>query len=173
MLCGACPSPPPPHADLFHAGRTPIPAIMLGLKELKAKAVPDMLSALSTVAYEDVTHLLGGVDLLSPPCRHRRGGSPCWFWCKAILAGAVLTVDGGVQGASTSAGSNSSMVSGRPAMATLLALFFFLKTSPMRFLEIQGWRFTNRSGNQQRSEHQVSKQTRDVTNGCCMKTLQG
>ena len=53
------------------------------------------MSALSTVAYEDVTHLLGGVDLLSPPCRHRRGGSPGWFWCKAILAGAVLTVDGG------------------------------------------------------------------------------
>ena len=55
--------------------------------------MPDM-SALSTVAYEDVTHLLGGIDLLSLPCRHRHGGSPSWFWCKAILASAVLTVDG-------------------------------------------------------------------------------
>jgi len=48
---------------LFDVGRTSIPAIVLGLKELKAKAVPDMVSVLSTAASEDVAHLLGGVDL--------------------------------------------------------------------------------------------------------------
>ena len=52
------------------------------------------------------------------------------------------------------------------------APFFFLKSLPMRFLEIQGWRFPNRSGNQQRSKLQVSKQMRDVMDCYCMKTLQ-
>ena len=45
------------------AGRTPIPTAVQGLKEPKAKAVPDMVSVLSTAASEDVAHLLGGVDL--------------------------------------------------------------------------------------------------------------
>ena len=34
-----------------------------GFRELKAKAVPDMLSVLSTAASEDVAHFIGGVDL--------------------------------------------------------------------------------------------------------------
>ena len=53
---------------------------MQGLKEPKAKAVPDMVSVLSTAASEDVAHLLGGVDLAlegDPKLIWR------WFWCKA------------------------------------------------------------------------------------------
>lgn len=35
----------------------------LGLKELKAKAVSDMLSVLLTAVSEDIAHLLGHVDI--------------------------------------------------------------------------------------------------------------
>jgi hypothetical protein len=48
---------------------------------------------------------------------------------------------------------------------TPLALFFFLETSPMRFLLIHiviGWRFTKRSGNQQQSKYKFFLSKREM-----------